>query len=425
MPFFYFLALMLKRTASYIYLICIVLFLGCEKVNDPDPDPDPNPPPVADFGKIIFLQDTVRVYNTATGDVITNLPGATLVGSYINTATIHDTLIYQPSTNQLLAFSTKTGKRVFTYIFTFTGYSNGGVTASWPIIEGNNLYTTGIDAGGGSIRLTNHHRLTGNLIYKSDFSVSNEFVPPYPHHPTPALFGDKIFMTRWVELAGGTEYHGVIGFDKNTGAKLWYIEDFNLYRQMNRFPLVHDNKLIVFSRYNKTVYALNPDNGNVIWSRQLTGTYLQDVELKIAGSQVIVQAWEDGIIFHYLDIATGNLVKSKKHAGEYFAGYDDNHYYIRSHVSEGKFLRKFDYATNTEQWSKEFPTGMLDVPTITDKYIFLLVYTGNPWQQQLKILDKQTGALLKTTTLVPGLTFGRFIVIDKDGKGFTTYRGVG
>lgn len=146
-----------------------------------------------------------------------------------------------------------------------------------PAIEGDRLYSIGVS---GKMNCLN--RKSGDVIWSHD--LWEEYKGNFLNHgysSSPFVYGDTV-----IALVGG-EGHSIVAFDKATGKEVWKALDFdNSYSTPKLIKVDGEEQLVCFMASD--VVAINPKNGELLWSFEHKNRWGQNICQPIYGEDHMI-----------------------------------------------------------------------------------------------------------------------------------------
>jgi len=209
----------------------------------------------------------------------------------INSGTVRSTpailgtnLFFTSCDRKLYAVKAETGKEVW-------NFTTGGMVVSSPAIDNERVFF-GTSYPDGRIYAVSS--LTGELIWSVK---GGDFV-----HSSPALMGDKVyFLTGNYSDVSSSPLGNIIALDVSTGTEQWrFVTNHNVYSS----PTISEG--ILYAGAGLQRYAINAENGNLIWSTAPPfGANIESTPTVVGNRVYYGDA--SGKIFS-LDAATGSVI---------------------------------------------------------------------------------------------------------------------
>lgn len=273
----------------------------------------------------LSVSDAILFANTLNGEsyAIDIVSGKNL--GRINTfgkSSFSTPLIY--NNNVIITSSGNNSSRIFSYNLALGSIKwkrNIGWVESSPVLDGENIFVCSIDG-----KLHKLNVVNGNILWSKKPSGKNIFLNSFFTSPT--ILSNKVFV-------GGND-HNMYAFDRKTGNEIWkfktegsvfcdasasenkiyfWSDDKNFYCIDTSGNLVWKNNLntkslssstffenmVITAGVNGTVYALNKNNGNKIWTFETKGTISSSPLLQ--GKNIFIGSYDRN--FYCLDAASG------------------------------------------------------------------------------------------------------------------------
>ena len=421
----------LRVARTFCLFLLAQTALSCTRSGDGLPPP-PLPPvdssainAFINFGTLISLKDTMKVYDARTGNlVMISNPYGVLKAAAVNNTTVSDSLVYQPTVTRLLAMNYKTGMMHFLKYFCPIGYSFGGVSPSFPIIEGNRLYQGVFDVNG-AFKLFCIDKVTGETIWEAEQMAA-------PDHEVYMPSIDQTSNSIVMNLLDGPA-----SFDKTNGKLIWRNNSSYEFRELDVHPLVyHDEKLFVTSREYRAVYAFDVKNGDLLWKTELPKDlthcsgkmYTYQNNLYVFSR--IYETNQTGFVLHCIDVNSGAISKSiTLPLAQWYIQFYDEYFYCYENIDQTFFpqrISKYRLSTGAKIWSNDLAGGIYDGVVMTPAFIYCTEtdpLNTSSWQR-VNILDQQDGAILKIFPVNAPVNFAP-VVVDSTGKTYQPARWLG
>lgn len=224
-----------------------------------------------------------------------------------------------------------------------------------------------------------------------------------------AISGDKLIVSSFEHLVAMNKMNGEIIWDTNIGTDM--------------FPsAIHENKAFVTS-FNSNVYAVNIENGKVIWSFDAYGSFLSSLvvynEKVIFGSKgnrvyavnenngsvvwefqtsdeiISTPSIHEGVVYigsndgnlYGLDAVTGELISNFETEGRVYSpaiGYENVYFMCKINGEDYKVIA-VNINTFSKEWEFHMKEDIRDQPTLADGKVIIGA------KKNLYILDAKNG----------------------------------
>jgi outer membrane protein assembly factor BamB len=408
---------------KYPILIFLLVIASCTRPSD-DPDPQPGPPPPGgpvanyNFGKVIQLTDSLRVWDANTGTrIILTPPYGTLAGAVRNNTTVNDSLVYQANGNRLLAMNYYTGTIKFNKYFSAASFV--GASDWYPIIEGNLIYQAAYNSLG-ALKIYSVDKLSGVTLWESSTSLAADvdLYIPNPAHTATTIIANTI--------------NGPAAYNKSTGARIWINTTSLEYYKLNGNGVIAGDKYITTSNTEKAVYAFDINTGNFLWKTALpAGNIVVRGPVYVDGTTVYIQTKynnsnPDGMTLTKITHATGAITQTIEFPTATFPIHFDGTSFYTLHRN-GAIAHPLQIVkrslSNSVIWTRNLTDGGVGGFTFTPKYIFITETEANNtsgWQR-INILDPANGNTIKTFPIAASTTVNP-VVVDSTGKYYFSVR---
>ncbi len=211
--------------------------------------------------------------------------------------------MYRAGTDEfVIALDADTGKTKWEHRYSVPGVkkfdkSYGVAPRSTPLVLADRLVTLGITA---QMRCLNKE--TGKVLWSHDLLKEYQASPLMWGYASSALAYKKSVI-----VPVGGDGHGVMAFDRNSGAVLWSKHDFrNAYSSPMMINVDGQEQLLVFMAPG--VFGLDPANGDLLWSFPHVTSYGVNASQPVWG--------DDGLLFISSDYGTGSRALRLTRSGE-------------------------------------------------------------------------------------------------------------
>jgi outer membrane protein assembly factor BamB len=409
------------RTFSIV--VVILLLLSCNKSGN-NPIPVQPLPPVdssqpashINFGKLIFLSDTFRIYDANTGKLqIYSGPYGILAGAFINNTTVDSNLVYQAGEDALIALNSTTGNVQYTKYFAL-GHSV--VSNCFPIIEGNYLYQCFYNYLSSDLYCLN--KRTGDTVWlaHTNFGAdADEFFPTTDQ------------TSQNIIVAG---INGPACFSKANGKLVWSNYSTGEYAKFRTPTVCTEDKVLFFNQQNTILYAFDAKNGNFLWKLPLSSYgYIRSAKPFLYNNKVYITILpvstdlQHGSLVVSIDLNTGQVIdKFSYPIATGAVVYYDQYFYLSEDptlTSSPIRLSKHLLSNGSTLWTttlkNKYGYGLVNTPG----YLYYTEqYTSDESSTKLMdIIDQASGNLEKQYPVFTDISFTPAVV---DSLGHVYYQ---
>ena len=410
---------------TFYIVVVILLLLSCNKSGN-NPIPNPPLPPVdssqpashINFGKLVFLSDTFRIYDANTGKLqIYSGPYGILSGAYINNTTIDSNLVYQPSEDGLLALNAMTGNVQYIKYF-YVGHFTG-VSKCFPIIEGNFLYQCFYNYLGSYLYCLN--KRTGDTVWQAQTYLGGDTDDFFP---TTDQTNQNIVVT---------SVNGPVCFAKADGHLVWKNFSNIEYAKFRPYPTVcPENKALFFNEQNTVLYAFDLQNGNFLWKLPLSSYgYIRSSKPFYYNNKIYITILpvstdlQHGYLVVSIDLNTGQVIDKFSYPLATGAiAYYDQYFYVcedptltSSPIRLSKHLLSNGSSLWTTSLKGKYGYGLVNTPG----YLYYTEQNSSDGSgvKMMDIIDQTTGNLLRQYPVFTDIPFTPDVV---DSLGHVYYQ---
>jgi outer membrane protein assembly factor BamB len=390
---------------SLIPLIALSVFLGCSKSDNRTSN-------TSDSDRILVSTDSFKIINATTG-ALELAKESYIQNAYPPRYTVDNNTLYQARSTNLLSVDLTSGRQKILTPFSSSELISQG-EPSWPVIEGNNIYTTGVyDNSTQSVRLFCLNKQNGSKIWMTDDILSYQGTG-VTYVSVPAVSSDKIVVTS--KTGAATSTYGIYCFNKATGARLWNKNSTTEYINASHLPFIYNNSVVILITRG-LIYGFDINTGNSLWTMIRPSSFEYSTELISYNNEVLLTSLytsPSGFSIIRIDPFTGNINGSTSFPNKSFAAFKDG--YVYSNDANTFEIFKTDINNNIIWSAPTINYGL--TPVITDKYLYY-IYFDNLFNQFLSKYNINTGALINTVNIHNQAMVTQFTVVDSTGKFFS------
>jgi outer membrane protein assembly factor BamB len=233
-----------------------------------------------------------------------------------------------------------------------------------PVVDANVIY---MPVNNGNINLGEYDLSSGKFNWTLKLSEIET---------SPVVFGSQIFVT--------THEGKVVAVDKRKGILNWTFQDSQDKRKPSRSSAATDGKIVVFGNDNGYLYAVDIDNGKILWKFKTGGSIVATPSVY---NQTVLFGSTDGY-FYALNISDGILrwkvnFKSPIYSSQAVA---DSFVYVGG---SDCLCRCLNINTGELKWTFKAGSIISSAPLVTKDFIFV-----GSLDKNLYVLDTKNGNLI-------------------------------
>lgn len=411
------------KILSRIFFLCILFLCSCQKEGDIDNGNISE----GEFGMVYHGSGgTLKAYNLDKEGIEWQAGG--VFANEVNSIVYENDILYTCDTYGMAAVDAKSGHVKWRKQLTSGSYGqSGSIIVNHPVIKDSFVYgiTFFENTGRAGLNCINKH--TGELVWKKDLAESDAYVERI--FSTPAIVGDKIIGNAYSHLTGNK----ILCLNRFTGKEIWRNTD--LSDKLDPFPLVHNETKILYKSYEQSIYALNPENGEI---KFLMNPWPDKFTLRIAltkrGSKVVTAVYSTANLYDY--ISTLDTVSWKLEKG--YKAYISSFMFTEKNLfvqEDGRSIKCLNPDNYDQKWSWDSPSA-ISIDTVSmypynsyqssiisdDKYVYHYENFFGSWphlnRSSFFILNAETGKLIKEIKMpVDGnLYIARNFLLLRKGK---------
>jgi len=198
---------------------------------------------------------------------------------------------------------------------------------------------------------------------------------------TPAVTSEQIIVV--------TEMGWVVSINPHTGLEDWSVRIGATNRST---PTVEDGMIFLTGGADQTLYALDINNGNIIWSKHLGQAAVYEAPLYRDGVLYVGSGLDTNANVFAFTAATGDLIWKKELGGEAFFGgaLGDDYLYVGTYI--GQTMYALNLEDGSEVWKKFMPGyGFASKPVVEGNDLFANVSNFDLGTGALYVFDAATG----------------------------------
>lgn len=265
-----------------------------------------------------------------------------------------------------------------------------------PIVDANVLY---LPINNGNVNLGEFDLSTGKFNWKLKLS---EIVT------SPLVYGSQIFVT--------TQEGKLTAINKRIGNINWTFQDIHDKIKPSRSSPATDGKIVLFGNDNGNLYAVDIDNGNMLWKFRTGGSIVSSPSIF---NESVLFGSTDGF-YYALNISDGKLKWKVNFNSPIYSSQAVANSFVYVGGSDG-VCRCLNINTGEIEWSFKAGSIISSAPLVTKAFILL-----GSLDKNLYIIDRQNGILMwsyllngrvKSTPVI----WNEYLYVLTDGRTITAF----